>query len=76
MGLVLCKQFCVLLGGDISVTSEIGEGATFRVRLPRRATGLLKRGPGDAPQPERRNPIYPGAPARARHGHEGRAVRS
>ena len=42
LGLVLCKQFCVLLGGDISVESEVGQGATFRVRLPRRAAGLLK----------------------------------
>ena len=38
LGLVLCKRFCALLGGDVSVTSELGEGAVFRVKLPRRVT--------------------------------------
>jgi signal transduction histidine kinase len=52
LGLVLCRQFCVLLGGDISVESEVGQGATFRVRLPRRAAGLLK-GPTVARDPAR-----------------------
>ena len=38
LGLVLCKRFAALLGGDVSVKSELGEGAVFRVKIPRRAT--------------------------------------
>ncbi len=34
LGLALCDRFCRMLGGDISVTSEPGEGSTFTVRLP------------------------------------------
>ncbi len=36
LGLALVRQFVRLMGGDISVKSQIGEGATFTVRLPLR----------------------------------------
>ena len=34
LGLSICKRFVEALGGSISVTSEIGQGSTFTVRLP------------------------------------------
>jgi signal transduction histidine kinase len=34
LGLVITKQFCQLMGGDITVESEIGKGSAFTIRLP------------------------------------------
>lgn len=34
LGLTLSRELCHALGGQISVTSAVGEGATFRVWLP------------------------------------------
>jgi signal transduction histidine kinase len=34
LGLTVCHRFCQLLGGDITVTSVVGEGSSFIVRLP------------------------------------------
>jgi len=40
LGLVISKRFCELMGGDISVTSELNKGSTFTVRLPCEASTL------------------------------------
>lgn len=34
LGLAISRQFCRLMGGDITVTSEPGEGSTFTIILP------------------------------------------
>src|SRR5215211_3698321 len=34
LGLAISRQFCRLMGGDLTVTSVYGEGSTFTVRLP------------------------------------------
>jgi PAS domain S-box-containing protein len=35
LGLAISRQFCRMMGGDLTVTSEAGSGTTFTVRLPR-----------------------------------------
>jgi Amt family ammonium transporter len=34
LGLAISRRFCQLMGGDITVSSEPGQGSTFTVRLP------------------------------------------
>ena len=36
LGLTISRRFCQMLGGDMTVTSELGVGSTFTVRLPAR----------------------------------------
>jgi signal transduction histidine kinase len=34
LGLAITRKFCQMMGGDITVTSEVGQGSTFTMRLP------------------------------------------
>jgi signal transduction histidine kinase/CheY-like chemotaxis protein len=49
LGLVISRRFCQMMGGDITVTSELNKGSTFSVRLPRQV-------------PDRRVPAAPVPP--------------
>jgi len=39
LGLAISQRFCQLLGGDLDVHSELGEGSTFTIRIPARLSG-------------------------------------
>ena len=39
LGLAICRKIVEQLDGTISVTSEVGEGTTFRIRLPISGSG-------------------------------------
>jgi len=43
LGLSVSRRLARLLGGDISVTSEVGRGSAFAVMLPRRPRGVAER---------------------------------
>jgi signal transduction histidine kinase len=38
LGLAISQRFCQMMGGDVTVESEVGKGSTFTIRLP--AEGL------------------------------------
>ena len=39
LGLAITRHFCRLLGGDISVASQVGKGSTFTIIIPDQAEG-------------------------------------
>jgi signal transduction histidine kinase len=53
LGLTVTKRLANLLGGDVDVMSNVGEGTTFTVRLPVKA-------PHIAPIPERATKLRAG----------------
>ncbi len=68
LGLVISRRFCQLMGGDITVTSEPGEGTTFTATIPLRVQGeqpAITRAPfpaQDQTSPPTATPAHPDAP--------------
>ena len=38
LGLAITRKFCQMMGGDVTVESEVGQGSTFTIRLPTEVT--------------------------------------
>jgi signal transduction histidine kinase len=34
LGLAICQHYCQLMGGDLTVSSQLGQGSTFTIHLP------------------------------------------
>jgi len=58
LGLTITRKFCQMMGGDVSVASELGHGSTFTIRLPRTFEPPQK---AETPEPAASNePCEPG----------------
>jgi signal transduction histidine kinase/DNA-binding response OmpR family regulator len=56
LGLVICRKFCQLAGGDVDVKSEYGKGTVFTVRLPADAGRKQEEAPRSGKAKESRSP--------------------
>lgn len=58
LGLAISQRFCQMMGGDISVTSTVGQGSQFTMWLPTIVQPLTDR-QADTPERERTAPAQP-----------------
>jgi signal transduction histidine kinase/CheY-like chemotaxis protein len=52
LGLAITRRLCQMMDGDVTVTSEIGKGSTFTVRLPVAQASAMSHERTGAPAPE------------------------
>ena len=52
LGLAISKQFCGLMGGDITVESQLRQGSTFTIKLPRQVQPLDEANSSNESSPE------------------------
>jgi DNA-binding response OmpR family regulator len=66
LGLVICRRFCQLMGGEVSVTSQLGRGSVFTVELPAVVTAVVSEAAVAAAPPEMEAPAasVPAGPVR------------
>jgi PAS domain S-box-containing protein len=60
LGLAISRHFCRLMGGDIYVDSQPGEGSTFTVRLPAQIEAATPLDPAVGPDPGSEDAVAPG----------------
>jgi GAF domain-containing protein len=65
LGLALSRRLCRMMGGDITVASQVGRGSTFTIRLPAETPAI----PPEGAEP----PARPGATSREGIGEAGAA---
>jgi signal transduction histidine kinase len=49
LGLAICWRFCQLMGGDLTVSSQLGQGSTFTIHLPASTSIAAATNASDAP---------------------------
>ncbi len=62
LGLTITREFCHLVGGEVSVKSQPGSGSTFTLRLPVDCTPLAPAPEEAAPAAFENAPVIPGQP--------------
>jgi signal transduction histidine kinase len=50
LGLAICWRYCQLMGGDLTVSSQIGQGSTFTIHLPAGTSIAAATNASDAPR--------------------------
>jgi signal transduction histidine kinase len=48
LGLAITRKLCRMMGGDVTVTSELGKGSVFTIRLPAGAAAAAGEPVGEA----------------------------
>jgi signal transduction histidine kinase/DNA-binding response OmpR family regulator len=68
LGLAITRRLCRMMGGDVTVTSELGKGSTFTIRLPAEGAQAA------APTTQLAAPERPAVAATPRKGANGKTI--